>query len=76
MLFLLSKQQIFVVDRQMEEHCRALKLLAAEMLACRKRGGPPEELQQLHMKSLLILSLMKSSYRTLCEETEQVGSAS
>ena len=55
----------------MEEQCKSLKLMAAEMLACRQRKGSPEELHKLFTKGLLHLTLLKAANRTVCEETEQ-----
>ena len=57
----------------MEEQCKSLKLVAAEILTSRQRGGSPEELHKLFTKGLLHLTLLKAANRTVCEETEQVG---
>jgi hypothetical protein len=57
----------------MEEQCKNLKLVAAEILACRKEGGSPEKLHKLFTKGLISLTLFKAANRTVCEETEQVG---
>ncbi|CAL8464312.1 g3847 [Coccomyxa elongata] len=54
------------------EQCRILKQVAAEMLACKKRGASAEEANALLMKGLVCLTEIKAANRTLCEETERV----
>lgn len=56
----------------MEEQCKILKQVAAEMLAGKKRGASAEEMNPILMKGLVCLTRIKAANRSLCEETERV----
>ena len=59
-------------DAGQVEQCRILKQVAAELLACKKRGASDEETHVVLMKGLVSLTQIKAANRTLCEETERV----
>lgn len=61
-----------ITNADQVEQCRLLKQVAAEMLACKKRGASAEETNAVFMKGLVCLTQIKAANRSLCEETERV----